>query len=515
MLRLVVVLLTNLAVLVLSAHKFSRDDFPPGFVFGASTSAYQVEGAANQDGRTPSIWDTFAQAGNMHGATGDTACDGYHKYKEDVQLMGDTGLEAYRFSISWSRLLPNGRGTVNPKGLQYYNNLINELISHGIQPHVTLHHNDLPQTLEDEYGGWISRKSVEFGDRVPYWTTFNEANVFVMGGYDTGNLPPQRCSSPSPYGINCSRGSSSTEPYLAAHHILLAHASAARLYKNMYQEKQLGFIGINVFGYWFVPLTNSSDDKIAAQRANDFFFGWMVDPLVFGEYPDAMKKNVGSRMPVFTTAESNWIKGSFDFLGVNHYLTTYVKDSPSSLKIKERDFFADMAVELSSFENDTSRFEFPIVAWGLQELLEYIKRVYGNPPVYIHENAKISHLGTWNLTIRSSERMIRNLTMEDWPRVEYLHAYIGSLLDALRNGSNTKGYFIWSLMDLLELLEGFESGYGLYYVDLDDPDLKRQPKLSAHWYSHFLKRSKGMRLQGLTELGMNLSALSQYSHFFQ
>ncbi|XP_035548073.1 beta-glucosidase 11-like isoform X2 [Juglans regia] len=459
MLRLAVVLLTNLAVLVLSADKFSRDDFPPGFVFGASTSAYQVEGAANQDGRTPSIWDTFAQAGNMHGATGDTACDGYHKYKEDVQLMGDTGLEAYRFSISWSRLLPNGRGTINPKGLQYYNNLINELISHGIQPHVTLHHNDLPQTLEDEYGGWISRKSVkdfeayadvcfrEFGDRVSYWTTFNEANVFVMGGYDTGNLPPQRCSSPSPYGINCSRGNSSTEPYLAAHHILLAHASVARLYKNMYQEKQHGFIGINVFGYWFVPLTNSSDDKIAAQRAKDFFFG-------------CAQQNVQLSIYIF--------------------------------------FLFEMLV--AGFENDTSRFEFPIVAWGLQELLEYIKRVYGNPPVYIHENG---------------ERMIRNLTMEDWPRVEYLHAYIGSLLDALRNGSNTIGYFIWSLMDLLELLDGFESGYGLYYVDLDDPDLKRQPKLSAHWYSHFLKRSKGMRLQGLTELGMNLSALSQYSHFFQ
>ncbi|KAG2725887.1 hypothetical protein I3760_01G087000 [Carya illinoinensis] len=508
---LVVVSLTNLAVLVLSADKFSRDDFPPGFVFGASTSAYQVEGAANQDGRTPSIWDTFAKAGNMHGATGDTACDGYHKYKEDVRLMRDTGLEAYRFSISWSRLLPNGRGTINPKGLQYYNNLINELISHGIQPHVTLHHHDLPQTLEDEYGGWISRKSVKdfeayadvcfrkFGDRVPYWTTFNEANVFVLGGYDAGNLPPQRCSSPSPYGLNCSRGNSSTETYLAAHHILLAHASAARLYKNKYQEKQHGFIGINIFGYWFVPLTNSSDDKIAAQRANDFFFGWMVDPLVFGEYPDAMKKNVGSRMPVFTTAESNWIKGSFDFLGVNHYSTMYAKDSPSSLKIKEREFFADMAVELSSFGNDTSRFEFPIVAWGLQELLEYIKRVYGNPPVYIHENG---------------ERMIRNLTLEDWPRVEYLHAYIGSLLDALRNGSNTKGYFAWSLLDLFELLDGLESGYGLYFVDLDDPDLKRQPKLSAHWYSHFLKRSKGMRLHGLTELGMNLSALS-HSAFFQ
>uniref|UniRef100_A0A2N9IWR6 Beta-glucosidase n=1 Tax=Fagus sylvatica TaxID=28930 RepID=A0A2N9IWR6_FAGSY len=255
-------------------------------------------------------------------------------------------------------LFPNGRGAVNPKGLQYYNNLINELISHGIQPHVTLHHADLPQVLEDEYGGWVSRKIVygslplsiihhffalkekdftayadvcfrKFGDRVSYWTTLNEANVFVIGGYDSGVLPPQRCS--PPYGVNCSRGNSSTEPYMAAHHILLAHASAARLYKQRYQDKQNGFIGLNLFSYWFVPLTNSMEDKIATQRANDFLL-WFVDPLVFGDYPDVLKKIVGSRLPAFTYAESSQVKGSFDFLGVNHYNTLSVKDNPSSPK---------------------------------------------------------------------------------------------------------------------------------------------------------------------------------------
>ncbi|XP_050289334.1 beta-glucosidase 11-like isoform X31 [Quercus robur] len=500
MLRLV--LLTSLAALVLRTDTFSRDDFPPDFVFGAASSAYQVEGAANLDGRTPSIWDTFAHAGNMHGASGDIACDGYHKYKEDVQLMKDTGLEAYRFSISWSRLIPNGRGAVNQKGLQYYNNLINELISHGIQPHVTLHHTDLPQALEDEYGGWVSQKIVKdftayanvcfrnFGDRVSYWTTMNEANVFVLGGYDIGFLPPQRCS--PPYGDNCSTGNSSTEPYMAAHHILLAHASATRLYRKRYQDMQHGVIGLNVFSYWFIPLTNNTEDKIATQRANDFYLGWFVNPLVFGDYPQTLKKIVGSRLPSFTFAESSQVKGSFDFIGVNHYVTKYVKDNPSSVNTEDRDAVADMAVQLTSIQNDTSTFEYAIVPWGLQGILEYIKQVYGNPPVYVHENG---------------QRTRRNSTLEDWPRVKYLHGYIGGLLDAVRNGSNTRGYFTWSFLDLFEMLDGYESSYGLYFVDLDDPDLKRQPKLSAHWYSNFLK-GKNISSDGYIELQKNISVVS-------
>lgn len=473
--------LLYLALSGFGADNFSKNDFPTGFIFGSGTSAYQVEGAANEDGRTPSVWDTFAHAGNVHGGTGDIACDQYHKYKEDVQLMVDTGLDAYRFSISWSRLIPNGRGPVNPKGVQYYNNLINELISHGIKPHVTLYNYDHPQALEDEYGGWINRTIVkdfttyadvcfrEFGDRVLYWTTINEPNVFAIGGYDTGIVPPKRCS--PPFGTNCDRGNSTFEPYVAVRHILLAHALTRRLYKNKYQGKQHGYIGVSIYAPEFVPLTNSTEDVIASERAYDFFVGWIANPLVFGDYPYSMKKNIGSRLPMFSSRESKLVKGSFDFLGVISYYTLYVKDNSRSLKQELRDFDADMAVKVF-WQFNASSYELPIQPLGLQGVLKYFKQVYGNPPIYIQENGLPTP---------------RNSSLDDMPRVEFLHANIGSVLDAVRNGSDVRGYFTWSFMDVFELLDGYESRYGLYYVDFDNSDLKRYPKLSAHWYSQFLK----------------------------
>ncbi|KAH9655388.1 Beta-glucosidase 11 [Citrus sinensis] len=462
----------------LTAVEYTKNDFPPGFIFGSGTSAYQVEGAVNEDGRTPSIWDNFAHAGNVLG-NGDIACDKYHKYKEDVKLMADTGLDAYRLSISWSRLIPNGRGPVNPKGLQYYNNLINELIRYGIQPHVTLHHFDLPQALEDEYGGWINRMIVkdftayadvcfrEFGDRVSYWTTVNEPNGFAMVGYDFGIAPPKRCSSSF---NNCSRGNSSTEPYMAVHHLLLAHASVARLYKKNYQDKQHGYIGLSIFSFGVFPLTNSEEDAIATQRYFDFLIGWVANPLVYGDYPKTMKQNAGSRLPAFTDRESQQIKGSADFIGVINYCMIYIKDNPSSLKQEHRDWSADTAT-MAFFEQDTAASSNE--PSSLQIVLEYFKRVYGNPPIYVHENGLATP---------------HHSSLEDISRVKYLHAYIGSVLDAVRNGSNTRGYFVWSFLDVFELLDGYASSYGLYYVDRDDPDLKRYPKLSAHWYSQFLKR---------------------------
>nr|BAO04180.1 hypothetical protein [Delphinium grandiflorum] len=466
------------ALEISTAAAYSRGDFPAEFVFGSGTSAYQVEGAAAEDGRTPSIWDTAAHSGKSKD-NGDIACDQYHKYKEDVQLMVDTGLEAYRFSISWSRLIPNGRGPVNPKGLEYYNNLINELVSHGIEPHVTLFHYDLPQILEDEYEGWLSRKIVddftayaevcfrEFGDRVSHWTTLNEVNVFILGGYDVGSLPPQRCS--SPFG-NCTSGNSTSEPYIVAHNCLLAHASVARLYKRKYQAKQHGLIGLNLFVYYFVPLTNTTEDVMATQRANDFFVGWFMDPLVFGDYPSILKKNAGARLPSFTQQESDQVKSSFDFIGLNHYTTLHVKDDPERLKAKQRDQLADMGATITDEMIHTD--EYPIIPSGMQGSLEYFKQKYRNPPIYIHENGQV---------------LPRNSSLHDTSRVKYLEAYIGSLLDALRNGSNTIGYFTWSFMDLYELLSGYETSFGLYFVDMEDPDLKRYPKLSAYWYSGFLK----------------------------
>ncbi|RZC75621.1 hypothetical protein C5167_051104 [Papaver somniferum] len=475
---------------------FSRTDFPTDFVFGSGSSSYQVEGAVNEDGRTPSVWDTYTHAGKMPDkSSGDITIDQYHRYKacnEDVQLMVDTGLEAYRFSISWPRLIPNGRGPVNPKGLEYYNNLINELISHGIQAHVTLFHYDLPQPLEDEYGGWLSRKIVkdftafaeicfkEFGDRVSTWTTINEPNVFVLGAYDLGFLPPQRCS--SPFGIfNCTNGgNSTTEPYLVAHNCILAHASVARLYKNKYQAKQHGLIGINLFAYGLSPQTNSVEDVTATQRANDFYMGWFASPFVFGEYPEIMKRNAGSRLPSFTPYEAKLVKGSCDFFGLNHYASSNVKDNPESLKIQQRDISMDMAAQFvsnwSTGKGSVLPDQFPVTPSGLLKVLEYFKQDYGNPPIYIHENG---------------QRLLaapRNKSVNDTSRVNYLKGYIGGVLDALRNGSNTKGYFTWCFIDSFELLDGYKSNFGLYYVDLvNDPELKRYPKLSAHWYSKFLK----------------------------
>nr|XP_043635777.1 beta-glucosidase 11-like [Erigeron canadensis] len=468
-------------------YKYTRNDFPSDFVFGSGTSAYQVEGAVLEDGRTYSIWDTFAHSGN--GPNGDIACDGYHKYKEDIQLIADTGLEAFRFSISWSRLIPNGRAFINAKGLQYYNNFIDELISHGIQPHVTLNHIDLPQILEDEYGGWLSRESVkdfvayadvcfrEFGDRVLHWTTFNEVNVFTLSGYDSGNTPPGRCS--SPFGIlNCTRGDSTYEPYLAAHHLLLAHAATVRLYQKKYKAIQHGFVGINIFSYWFEPYTNTTEDVKATQRANDFYLGWFLNPLVNGDYPEIVKKNAGNRIPSFTKLESERIKGSFDFVGINHYSILYIQDNPSSLETDVRDVAVDMAATII-YDGIGAPTQFPVAPMGLQKLLKYIKEEYGNPPIYIHENGQVQP---------------RNGTLMDTPRVEYLQAYIGALLDVLRNGSNTLGYFVWSFFDLFEILDGYNNGYGLYYVDLDDKELTRYPKLSAHWYASFLK---GKNMSGI------------------
>ncbi|XP_065861342.1 beta-glucosidase 11-like isoform X2 [Euphorbia lathyris] len=417
----------------------------------------------------------------MGGETGDVSVDQYHKYKEDVKLMVETGLDAYRFSISWSRLIPNGRGPVNPKGLQYYNNLINELISHGIQPHITLYHFDHPQVLEDRYGGWLSRRIVkdftayaevcfrEFGDRILYWTTLNEPNIIPIMGYDEGLLPPGRCS--PPFGINCTKGNSSFEPYLVAHHILLAHASAVGLYRNHYQAKQLGFIGINLFLFGTSPLTNSTEDVLATRRANDFWVGLFMQPLVMGEYPESVKRNAGLRLPAFTNEESYGVKGSFDFVGVNHYVSVQIKDNSDSLNWEHRDLVADMAIEMIA-PDMTNASEYPRNPWGMQAALEYLKEEYGNPVIYIHENGQVSE-HSWSLN--------------DSSRVEYMQAYIGSVLDAIRNGSNTRGYFTWSFLDVFELLSGYKKCFGLYHVDMKDPQLKRIPKLSANWYSHFLK----------------------------
>ncbi|XP_020087432.1 beta-glucosidase 22 isoform X2 [Ananas comosus] len=472
------------------ALKFTREDFPQDFVFGAGTSAYQVEGAAAEDGRTPSIWDTFTHSGRMlDKSTGDVAADGYHKYKEDVKLIHDTNLEAYRFSISWPRLIPNGRGPVNPKALEYYNNLINGLVKYGIQIHVTLYHLDLPQALEDEYGGWVSPRIVddfmayadvcfrEFGDRVSHWTPLVEPNVNAMASYDSGAFPPNHCS--YPFGLNCTVGNSTVEPYIVGHNSLLAHASVVRLYREKYQGVQNGVVGANVYTFWCYPFSNSAADIAATQRSMDFMVGWIIHPLVFGDYPEVMKKNAGSRIPSFTKSQSELVKGAFDFLGINHYTSIYVSDNSNNVpKTGLRDFNADMFATFRVTRDDPPAGKFvptrmQIDPAGLQYMLEYIKEVYGNPPVYIQENGYGQKA---------------NDTIHDAERVDYLSGYMGSMLSAIKNGANVKGYFVWSFLDVFEVLAGYQSRYGLYYVDFEDENRTRTPKLSAYWYSNFLKK---------------------------
>ncbi|KAG7546618.1 Glycoside hydrolase family 1 [Arabidopsis suecica] len=463
-----------------------KNDFPEGFTFGSATSAYQWEGAFDEDGRNPSVWDTFLYSRNL--SNGDIACDGYHKYKEDVQLMVETGLDAFRFSISWSRLIPNGRGSVNPKGLLFYKNFNQELVSHGIEPHVTLFHYDHPHQDFTAYADVCFR---EFGHHVKFWTTINEANVFTIGGYNDGITPPGRCSST---GRNCSSGNSSTEPYIVGHNLLLAHASASRLYKQKYKDMQGGSLGFSLFAIGFTPSTSSKDDEIAIQRAKDFYFGWMLEPLIFGDYPDEMKRTLGSRLPVFSKEESEQVKGSSDFVGIIHYLAASV----TSIKIKPSisgnpDFYSDMGVSMT-FLGNFSAFEYGVAPWAMESVLEYIKHSYGNPPIYILENG-------------TPMKKDLQLQQKDTPRIEYVHAYIGAVLKAVRNGSDTRGYFVWSFMDLYELVKGYEFSFGLYSVNFSDPHRKRSPKLSAHWYSAFLKGNNTfLGSQGIMQMQRNSSS---------
>ncbi|XP_015693049.2 beta-glucosidase 22-like isoform X1 [Oryza brachyantha] len=473
------------------ALNFTRQDFPRDFVFGAGTSAYQYEGATDEDGRTQSIWDTFTHAGRMSDkSTGDQAAGGYHKYKEDVKLMSDTGLEAYRFSISWSRLIPRGRGSINPNGLEYYNNLIDELVSRGIEIHVTLYQLDFPQILEDEYHGWLSPRAIqdftayadvcfrEFGDRVRHWTTLDEPNVIALAAYDGGGFPPCRCS--PPFGANCTAGDSTVEPYVVAHNLILAHASAVRLYRDKYQVKQKGVVGINLYSYWSYPFSPSSADIQATQRVLDFTIGWILDPLVYGDYPEIMKKRAGSRIPSFTKEQSELIRGSVDFIGINHYTSVYIGDGSSREKTNLRDYKADMAVKFRVLRNDTPSDKLLTEPKGLQCMLEYLRDAYQAIPVYVQENG--------------SGQPSKDDSLNDTERVEYLSLYMGSTLAALRNGANVKGYFVWSFLDVFELLAGYRTRFGLHFVSFEDPSLPRQPKLSAHWYSKFLKSEIGINI---------------------
>lgn len=483
---------------IAGAAPLNRSSFPPGFIFGAASSAYQYAGAAKKDGRGPSVWDTFTKEHPeriIDRSNGDVAVDFYHRYKGDVSLMKNIGLDAFRFSISWSRVLPRGKvgGGVNQIGVEFYNNLINELLSNGIQPFVTLFHWDLPQALEDEYGGFLSPSIVNdyhayvdfcfktFGNRVKHWITFNEPYVYTIAGYDSGVFPPSRCSS---YSGNCTAGNSATEPYLVAHHILLSHATAVKLYKEKYQAYQKGTIGVTLVSNWLVPLSKTEANRKATSRSLDFMLGWFIHPITYGYYPKSMRAFVQNRLPQFSEAQSKLLKGSFDFLGVNYYSANYVENSLVFNNVN-RSYSTDKHANFSYMKNGKPIGTPTDLNWlyiypkGIRKLMLYIKEKYKNPPIYITENG-FGDLNKSSLSIKE--------VLKDSLRITYYRGHLSHLSQAINEGVNVRGYFAWSFLDDFEWNSGFTVRFGLYYVDYKH-GLKRYPKSSAIWFKKFLKRT--------------------------
>ncbi|CAI9088555.1 OLC1v1022906C2 [Oldenlandia corymbosa var. corymbosa] len=390
-----------------------KSQFPDGFLFGVATSAYQIEGATLEDGRGLSNWDVFVRTGHVkNGDTADTADDHYHRYLEDIEIIHSLGLDAYRFSISWTRILPRGKfGEVNPAGISFYNNVIDNLLLKGIQPFVTIHHEDYPQELMDRYGGWLSPLMQDdfvlfaeicfksFGDRVKYWMTINEPNLVSEFEYERGVYPPARCS--LPFG-NCSAGGNSdTEPLISMHNMLLAHAKAAKLYREHFQAKQGGMLGIVSTALMYEPKSDSEQDREAAARAWAFYIAWTFDPVVFGDYPPEMRQYHGSELPTFTAEEKLLLRKSIDFMGLNHYGTLYAKDclhsscpcfEPSCVPGGNRAIRG--FVSTNGFRDGvpigepTASPRFFVVPRGIEELVNYAKKRYNNMPMFITENGE-------------------------------------------------------------------------------------------------------------------------------
>ncbi|KAL8040018.1 hypothetical protein ABFX02_10G073500 [Erythranthe guttata] len=505
-----------------SNRKISRYNFEPGFVFGAATSAYQIEGAYNADGKTLSMWDTYTINKLAHitdGSNGCVALDHYNKYKEDIDLMKKLGLDAYRFSIAWTRILPGGRlsGGVNRAGVKFYNDVIDYALSKGIQPYVTIFHWDIPTSLQEEYGGFASPKIVqdfaeyaevcffEFGDRVKHWITINESWTYTTNGYTNAIFPPNhgklptgptetttsgapnhRSTHKSAHGVDQRVHSGSnlgTEPYLVAHHLILAHAVAVEIYRRDYKEAQKGIIGVTHVSHWFTPLEDTEEDKAAASRAVDFMWGWFMAPIVRGEYPPVMRERVGDRLPVFTPEQKKLITQSFDFIGLNYYTTNYVTYKPTLLGAPQT-YWTDQEAEFLTVRNGVPIGDQGGSSWlfavpeGFYKLIVHTYEEYDDPLIYVTENGYCEK-NNKSLTITQARI--------DKPRIKYHQDHLAAMKDAIDVGARVKGYFVWSFLDNFEWADGYTIRFGMVYVDYEN-GLTRYPKTSAIWFMNFLSR---------------------------
>ncbi|CAF4869183.1 unnamed protein product [Pieris macdunnoughi] len=461
--------------------------FPDGFIFGASTSSYQIEGGAFDDGKGLSIWDiaTHMDPSPIRDqSTGDIATDSYNLYKRDVEIMNEIGLDFYRFSVSWPRVLPGGFSNyINQAGINYYNNLINEMLKNNIVPFLTIYHWDLPQELQ-KLGGWANPAIVDwftdyanvlfehFGDRVKYWMTINEPKQICYEGYGSDKKAPM---------VNIS----GVAEYLCAKNVLLAHASAYRLYDEVYRERQNGTVGIAISFTWAEPASDSEEDQQAALDARQFDWGQYTNPIYSkdGDFPIEMKRNIAaksaeqgfkrSRLPELTAAEVMTIRGSADFLALNTY----------SSKLVYRDASVDGMYAVPSYMDDmgTVFIKDPTwpqaesswlqeVPWGFYKLLLEVNRLYDNPRIYVTENGWSTAGG-----------------LQDEDRIRYLRNYLSALLDALEAGCDVRGYCVWSMIDNFEWMAGYSEKFGLYEVDFSSPDRSRTPRKSAFVYKEIIK----------------------------
>ena len=399
--------------------------FPEDFMWGAATASYQIEGAWDAHGKGPSIWDEFSHVGGKvyQNHTGDVACDSYNKIERDVEMLKELGVKAYRFSLSWPRILPSGTSeSFNKAGVDYYNRLLDALADAGIEPMVTLYHWDLPKALQD-IGGWENEMMVvyfgdyadicfqEFGAKVKLWITFNEQVIFTTHGYEFGSHAP---------GLKHNGFGS----YRSGHTVIKAHAHAWHIYDKKYRSRQQGKVSVVFHSDWFEPKTDSYGDKLAAQRAPELFLGWFAHPVIVdGDYPTIMKEYVAnisrlqglttSRLPQFSQSEKRMIAGTYDFFGLNHYTTSYVSHKTTAHP-RIAKLLLDFDIELTKDAAwpKAASFWLSIVPWGMRRLLGWIKEKYGDVPIYITENGMSQN----------------EMNIKDEMRVKYFKAYINEML---------------------------------------------------------------------------------------
>ncbi|XP_028037389.1 myrosinase 1-like [Bombyx mandarina] len=478
---------TTIVLGVISCGFCGDLNFPPEFKFGVASSAYQIEGAWNVSDKSESIWDTFTREHAdiiSDRSNGDIACDSYHLWRRDIEMLVELGVHFYRFSISWPRVLPTGfPNYISEDGVKYYNTLINALLENGIEPLVTLYHWDLPQRLQD-LGGWTNPHIAEwfenyartafelFGDRVKTWITINEPFVVCDMAYNTGLVAP---------GII----DPEIAPYLCNKYTLMAHARAWRLYDKEFRHKYHGKISIANQLFWFQPLTE--EDKEVTDLALENCVGRYSHPIYSkkGGWPPSIEKTIHdnsrrqgylkSNLPVLTKQEIEYIKGTYDFFGLNHYTSRLVRKAESGEKLSPwptgdaPDFNARLLV--SPHWPNTSSSWFFVNPPGIRKLLQWLKKNYGDLTVLVTENG-FPNLGG----------------VEDVDRINYYRDNMHEILLAIKKDKiNVTAYTAWTLMDNYEWMDGYKSKFGLYHVDFTSPQRTRTPKASAEYYKSVIK----------------------------